>query len=270
MHEKSFFKFEALGNDFIIFIDLAKNEEEMIKDQAPFFCHRRLGIGADGVIMLSQKDSMWEMKVINADGSMAKNCGNGLRCAALLAMNINNTDEALIKFDDFLYKTKKTDNLISIQMGDALVRKGEFKFSGPIKEKIINIFWVSLGNEHLVFLLKNKPENIVKLKDEIIKELGDVSRDFNLGFLWLSEENQIFSHVYERGVGFTESCATGAMAGVASMASLDPAFINKEIQVFQPGGRLYITTEATDSLEHFIVKQKGPATMVYQGLVSLN
>jgi diaminopimelate epimerase len=267
-HSNAFVKYHGNANDFIIFdSDMVNSlENQWYSKNAKLICNRNRGIGADGLIVLSRKDDSIEMTIFNADGTEAKNCGNGLRCAAAYIFNRSNLSEITIKLAERDYFCKRINNKISVAMGEChiVLEKDLFLKSCGQFVRVAKGF---IGNEHLLFLL----DQPVSCFDEMHKEIKsriNFTDNFNIGFVFKKNTSEFFSSVFERGVGFTNSCATGACAAASFIAYLYPHYLKEGITINQPGGDLLITISVKTKAQReavFTITQIGDAKEVFYG-----
>lgn len=224
-----FFKYEGLGNDFI----LLPRTPCLTPGQIQKLCNRHLGIGADGIIFVFF-ESLWNMRVFNADGSLADMCGNGIRCVAQWLLDQGYLVEK-IKTDSGLKTCVKDSQLWLVDMGVAQIKDNR----------------VSMGNPHLVF---QGPTQTDKIDPNV-----------NTEFVQIKNSHEIDVRVFERGVGETQACGTGACASVALLVSNQQLPQNEEITVHLTGGNLYITARPTADGLH--MHMKGPAHYIFEGEV---
>jgi diaminopimelate epimerase len=206
-----FYKLQALGNDFVF-----TNIENIGKLDVKKVCLRHFGVGADGVIFFEFKKDYMELRFFNSDGSEAKNCGNGLRCAAVLYKYLKDVEKGTIKTpsgENFFYFE---NDLVCINMG-----KPEY-----IKENSDH-FEVSVGNLHKIFM-----KNAI-IESEICN-IADNNREYNIEFI-VKQEDGYRVKVYERGVGFTLGCGTGATAVFSVLNKYSDI---SELKLFFDGGEL--------------------------------
>lgn len=274
-----FSKYHGLGNDFIIFDGLNQRINiDHIQGIASALCDRHYGIGADGIIIVLESslcDS--RMTIFNSDGSSPEMCGNGLRCFASFCY-----EHKLIETDVFSVETdagKMVPALIlkegvvvgvEIDMGIpqsdiSFMTKNEIIHSLPISIKgvLYDAYIVSMGNPHLViFLDSHNHQSLDEIAEEVYAnplfksginiELVDViSRQLGKMVVW------------ERGVGKTLACGTGACA--ATVAGVYSDQFERKVTIEQPGGNVFIEWQESDN--HVI--KTGPAKHVYDGHVML-
>lgn len=239
-----FVKAQATGNDFII-IDLLEGKSVDIPNFARKFCQRRYGIGADGVLVLENSDiADFKMRIFNADGSEAEMCGNGIRCLAeYVRIRYGKTS---VKFETLagVKEVRREGELFSVDMGAGKVIGEDMVKIGGGKVEFVR---VDVGNPHAVVFDLEK----FSLAPEI--EMAYPGRT-NVEFVEVvGEKAQV--RVWERGVGETLACGTGACAillAVKFKGSNVKAveFRGGTVEVEERGGRLYL---------------KGPAELVFEG-----
>ncbi len=252
----SFYKYEGTGNNFILI------EGEISQDLAVQMCEHGRGIGADGVLLLSEIDrpsSRVRMHIINADGSRPEMCGNGVRCVALHLFKVHNFNSRLSVVSDSGEKfceveSSKNAYQVRVNMGSArLVEELEL-----VDEKtILQCFSVDIGNPHAVVF--NEPDS--PLLDVLGEKLNHGDKVFkngvNLEFV-VKENDALRMVVFERGVGRTLACGTGACA--VAFAAWESGLINDgPIEVRLPGGDLEIEKEKND------IWMRGPVRFVFSG-----
>ncbi len=257
-----FSKYQALGNDFVIVegpSDDAVSPEIAIK-----LCDRHFGIGADGVLLLSPQDgAAGRMTVINADGSRPEMCGNGLRCVALF---LHQRRQAPAQF-----RVATDAGLLDCEIqrrGDAPWVKlslGRAKTLGDLQsshaDRTYNFHRISTGNPHAV-TFDGIPSN-----EEIDRFAPTVSARLaggaNIEFVEQVGPDHLRVVVWERGVGRTLACGTGAGAVATAAAFAGLVGFDRPVAVDLPGGRLELTV-MKETLEVFLA---GPAVHVFDGQV---
>lgn len=271
----SFTKMHGLGNDFIVFdapSEAAIPNPEAIRRLAD----RRVGIGFDQALVLMpprQDGTDVYYRIFNADGSEVEQCGNGARCIGrLMAQRL---DRPLVHMDSpggRIEASMREDGLVSVDMGvpnfdpaslpfDAL-REAEI-YPLRVGEKELRIGAVSMGNPHAVIQVPSVAEADVDGIGPAVENHSRFPQRANVGFMEIVAPDRIRLRVYERGVGETLACGTGACAAVAVGRKL--GLLNEEVQVEAPGGRLIVRWEGPGA--H--VWMTGPAVAVYEGTVRI-
>ena len=264
----SFFKMQATGNDFIIINAIKEKFRYSYWDLSRFLCNRKFGIGADGVIFLEEgKKAQFKMRIFNQDGSEAGMCGNGIRCLARYLY-----EEGLVNNSKFEIETlsgnkaielvleNKTVIGIKVDMGETVA---EEKLDVDIDGKIFTGYKIYTGNPHFVCFINDLSiEELEKYgpKIETYKFFPDKT---NVEFVKVVNQSRIKMLVWERGVGRTFSCGTGACA--ASVASNLYQFTESELTVELEGGNLK-TIYNKESSKIVLI---GNAEIVYKGKVEI-
>lgn len=215
-----FEKYNGLGNDFII------TEEDVTKEEVARLCRRRFGIGADGLIVVKKKEDNYYMHFYNADGSLASMCGNGIRCYTHYLFNKGyiNGGETLIDTLSGIKKIKFNDGkdfVVRVDMGKA--KDDKFNQEVEILDKKFIYHYTNTGTEHIVIYLENKEdlnEDFVNKYGEALEERRDLfPNEININFAYIDDKENISVITFERGVGLTYACGTGATA-VAYVSNL--------------------------------------------------
>jgi diaminopimelate epimerase len=257
----TFTKYHGLQNDFVV---LDRGSLRVNAKGAARLCHRRRGIGADGILSLLpavSSDADFQMHVFNADGSEAEMCGNGLRC--VVQHHLRDTDQTRVKIDTGagLQEGWRVGDDIGVTLGAAsLIAEGIVVDGLPVATGI------SMGNPHLVLPLIPLGESVTEHAQRRGPDLERHPRfpeRVNVGFPQLLGANEVRLVVFERGSGITDACGTGAGACVAALARrglVDPAL---PVNVHLPGGPLQVRLEGEK------VSIIGEAIRVYGGTVEL-
>lgn len=253
-----FFKYQGTGNDFIMF-DARNQTIELTSKQISRLCDRRFGIGADGIIMLTDKEGYdFEMIYYNADGSMSM-CGNGGRCSVKFAyhLGIHRASYHFLAIDGehtanladrgwVNLKMKDVDG-ITKHYADSVLNTGSPHYIKPVPD-IKNYDVIRVGR-------------LIRNSEEFVKE------GINVNFVESTDKN-IFVRTYERGVeNETLSCGTGVTAAALVYAHNDNGFNRVEVQTL--GGRLAVEFEKTGEETFENIWLCGPAEFVFKGEVEI-
>lgn len=255
----TFYKYHGAGNDFI----LIDNREGIFNpnntQKVQELCHRRFGIGADGIILLENSNEYdFSMVYMNSDGSIGSMCGNGGRCIVSFAHYVLGivADSSNVVFEacDGLHEARIHDDEVTLKMQDV----GE----------------ISQRNDHIFLRSGTTPHNVVFVEDlnqypvfEKGKEFQTIEQDKNgVNVNFVEQRGDVF-HVrtYERGVwDETLACGTGATSvaiAVASLGKLDSNICN----IKMPGGNLTIQFEKTPEGVYQNIWLTGEAKYVFKG-----
>lgn len=249
-----FYKYQGTGNDFIM-IDDRENEFD-INDSGlvSALCERRLGIGADGLILLREHDTLdFEMIYFNADGKQSSMCGNGGRCIFAFAQLLEIIDtEATFMAIDGEHKGKITENEIALQMQD--VSKIEGVGDGLV---------LDTGSPHYIEMVDDlKHLNVNKEGKKIRNSEPFKKEGINVNFVLDAANLQV--RTYERGVeAETLSCGTGTVATALAMHYANCIEENL-INVKTKGGDLTVSFEEFNG-GYRNIWLIGEVSMVYAG-----
>ena len=270
-----FSKWQGLGNNYIVL----HSEEipfELTPERVRLLCDRNLGIGSDGIMVIGARtgEDRFEIRIYNPDGSEAEMCGNGVRMVARkLKM------EGSISGDTVVFETVAGEivprlgdgYMVTVDMG--IARFGGEKLSGfddECVEESLNaagrsftFTFVDVGNPHAV-IQSPWPLELVPLHEigPMIEEHEFFPRKANVEFVKVLGEHQARVRVWERGVGETRACGTGATA--TAVALVRTGQCRSPVTVELPGGRLVV--EVRPDWRVFVT---GPAEEIYHGDLSL-
>jgi diaminopimelate epimerase len=279
-----FTKMHGAGNDFVVIEDL-DSVLELAPEQVRQVCDRHFGVGADGLILVrraASTDAASYMHFHNSDGSLAEMCGNGIRCLAKYLADAGLvTDSPLtvqtLGGDKEIHFTRGRDGLVdeaTVDMGPPVLTpadipadfEGEMVFECPIETAggTFTVTALSMGNPHAVVFVQDVQAAPVTTAGPAIEHDTHFPSKTNVEFVEYvgGEEDRLRVRVWERGVGETLACGTGACA--ATVAAALACEIGREATVELPGGELRIRWAGDDRV--FLT---GPATTVYQGILEI-
>ncbi len=280
----NFIKMHGLGNDFILIDCLHKSlgDSSFLSYLVKKFCDRNFGIGADGVILfLPSSKADLRMRIFNSDGTEAQMCGNGIRCFAKYAYEkkliskIKFTVETLagIITPELIFKDKEISG-IKVDMGIPKLKRREIPMEGKDTPTVVNetlkinskqifkITCVSMGNPHCIIFVNDVQSIPV---DEIGPKIENnplFPEKINVEFIQILNKQAISLRVWERGVGETLACGTGACAALVAAALNKKT--NRQALIHLPGGDLNIQWA-----DNGHIYMTGPAELVFKGEVYL-
>lgn len=225
----SFSKYQGIGNDFILIDD---RDLLFPLETIPQLCHRKLGIGADGLILL-QKESPFQMRIFNCDGSEAESCGNGLRCFVLFLKELGFSQPSYqIQTGNQILTAKCIGNRVAVDLG--FPEELHFDIStteGPAH-------FAKCGVPHLVQFVSGIDQIDLTKLGPILRHHPLFSPDgTNVNIAELQEDRSLRVRTFERGVeGETWACGTGA-AAVAAIARKIYG-LGSEVPIHFQGGTL--------------------------------
>ncbi|CAL4324876.1 diaminopimelate epimerase [Buchnera aphidicola] len=270
-----FSKMHGLENDFMIVSALTQKfffKKEIIQS----FSNRYTGIGFDQLLLIESpkiKNTDFHYRIFNADGFEVEQCGNGARCFAKFIF-----DNKLI--DSKMIKVGTKNRILKIYMQDKnnfLVNMGSPEFN-PKKIPCLSLFEkdiyalefekkkiffgaVSLGNPHCTIIVNDiKKVNVNKI-GSYLEHHKFFPNQVNVGFMQIINKNHILLRVFERGVGETRSCGSGACAAVA--IGIKQKKLSYQVTVELLGGNMIIKYNKRKNVLYMI----GPAKKIYDGII---
>lgn len=278
-----FAKWQGCGNDFVMVDGFAATiSEKHYSAIAKKVCDRHYGIGADGLIFLLPSDKADIcMRIINADGSEAEMCGNGIRCLAAWAKK-----QGRVSTDEFTVETGAgvlVPNLIAsgdragqvmVDMGEPILEGEKIPVLGFGMDKVVSkpveagdekfaATCVSMGNPHCVIFVDNAEDFPVAKYGPILEKYEMFPSKTNVEFVNVLDENHVRMRVWERGAAVTMACGTGACATLVSCAL--NGYTGRRAEVKLDGGSLLV-----EWAEDNHVFMTGPAEEVFTGVCEVD
>jgi diaminopimelate epimerase len=274
-----FMKMQGLGNDFLVF-DAAAIAANTHLDSVTLraLADRHTGVGFDQALMLEtprDPESRVFYRVFNSDGTEVEQCGNGARCIAALLYSRApelGRDLTMGSPGGTVHARVRDDGLVSVDMGApnfdprAIPLQAEHEaptYSLSVDGGELEISAVSMGNPHAVLIVADVKTAPVSQFGPTIERHTRFARRANVGFMQIVDRSHIRLRVFERGVGETLACGTGACAAVA--VGRRRGLLDAEVVVDLPGGTAMVTWDGPD--QH--VWLTGPATTVFTGSIDL-
>lgn len=279
-----FAKMQGCGNDYVLFYDV---EEDKLKDRknelAKIICDRHYGIGADGVLFVKMieenGETCFSMEIYNEDGTKAQMCGNGIRCVAKYVYEKGYTDKKLFfilcegakKTAEIMLKQDET--YVKINMGKPdfqskkipVLSEKQFVLNEPWGNQAdqIKITCVSMGNPHTVVYVEHVEDYDVETMGKRIAYSPLFPEHTNVEFVEVIDKHTMKMRVWERGVGETLACGTGACA--AMVTSCINGLTAREVTVKLLGGKLFCEWNPVTQ-DVFLT---GPAKLVFEGEINI-
>lgn len=271
----------GLGNDFVV-MDSFAEEIQLTPEQVRLIADRHFGIGCDQLLLLAPSATEGvdvRYLIYNYDGGEVSQCGNGARCAAAYLRENGLVDglidgKAIIAetHEGIITMTLEEDGQIRVNMGvprlspadipiELQCDAGQYRLSLSGTE--ITFSAVSIGNLHAVIMVDDVASAPVLTMGPEVQKQACFPEGVNVGFMQIIDNGHIKLRVYERGVGETLACGSGACAAVVA-GSINVG-LNHEVDVELTGGHLMISWQG----EGESVWMTGSATFVYQGKISL-
>ena len=273
-----FTKMHALGNDFVV-IDTLTQQVAMTEERARKIADRHTGIGCDQILLIDPPPNPhvdFGYRIFNQDGSEVSQCGNGARCFAKYVQ-----DRKLTGKKNILVETKagemelrvNHDRTYSVDLGIPGFMPDQIPYLGPVSEsskfslelesESIEFWLISLGNPHAVIQVPLVAEAEVERVGAAMQQHANFPKSVNVSFMEILNRQEIRLRVFERGVGETLACGSGACAAVIS--GIKNGLLDTAVTVNLALGKLVIEWVGGDQT----VQLTGPATTVFHGQTRL-
>ncbi len=274
-----FTKMHGLGNDFVM-LDLISQRAHVHPGLVRELSDRRFGIGFDQLLTVSPpRDPEMDFRytIYNADGSEAEQCGNGARCFLRFVRDQGLTTKSNIKLETNTGAIEcrlEKDGNITVDMGRPVLQPKKIPFQAEKPEIRYELrfehegqecgepVWISainVGNPHAVLKVKDVESAPVDELGPLIENHPRFPERVNVGFMEVVSPNAIKLRVFERGVGETRACGSGACAAV--VAGRLQGLLDEEVDVELLGGHLTVNWAGDDAS----IQMTGPACRVYEG-----
>jgi len=273
-----FTKMEGLGNDFVV-IDAVRQPVHLSREQARLLADRHRGVGCDQILLAEpagDSSGDFRFRIYNADGGEVEQCGNGARCFARFVRDRGLTDKTDI---DVLTRGGpmrmhvEPDGSVNVAMGVPEFEPERIPFDAPERRPTyalaldgdeVEISALAIGNPHAVQEVADVDAAPVAEQGPAIESHPRFPRHVNAGFMQIVDRDRIRLRVYERGVGETLACGSGACA--AAVAGIQLGKLDNRVQVQVKGGVLSVTWQG----EGHPAWMAGPARTVFEGRISLD
>ena len=272
-----FTKMHGLGNDFVI-IDLLSQNAKLTAAHIRYIANRHLGIGCDQVLLVEPPATTgtdFHYRIYNCDGNEVEQCGNGARCFGKFVTDKKLTGKRQLKVstNTGLINIDVIDsNTLRVDMGAPNFNPASLPFT---TDKAANSYTinhdlgaseisaVSMGNPHAVMVVDNLDTANVKGLGKVLECHTQFPNNVNVGLMQILSRNAIKLRVFERGVGETQACGSGACAAVA--AGINNGILDSEVDVTLLGGQLNIQWSGGNAP----LMMTGNATKVFDGKITL-
>jgi len=272
-----FTKMHGLGNDFVV-IDALTHPLLLTPAQIRLIADRHFGVGCDQVLLVEaarDPGADFAYRIYNADGGEVEQCGNGARCFALFVREAGLTqkDQMVVETRSGIIRPRiETDGQVSVDMGVPRTAPHEIPFMADnealsyavqVDGQDIQLSVVSMGNPHAVLRVDDVSRAPVSTLGPQLETHVRFPARVNVGFMECVDRAHIRLRVYERGVGETLACGTGACAAV--VAGVRQGWLSNKVDVDLPGGRLLVSWNGGAEP----VRMTGPATHVFKGEITV-
>jgi len=272
--KKTFIKMHGLGNDFVIFDGREGAPLYIPEDKIRRLADRRTGVGFDQMVIIDPPQSAETdvfMRIFNSDGGEVGACGNATRCVADLIMREKGADHAVMEtVAGRLAGTRAPDGMVCVDMGEVRLHWKQIPLSHeedtlfvPISIQMLqNPVAVNVGNPHAVFFVQQLDDVPLEKLGPAIETHHYFPEKTNVEAVEVLSRDHIRMRVWERGVGITRACGTGACAAAVAAARRD--LTGRQVRVDLEGGRLRIDWRESDN--HVLMT--GAVAEVFRGELS--
>ncbi len=280
-----FSKMHGLGNDFVV-LDAINQNISLNSQQIKFIADRHFGIGCDQLLLVESPESAaaeFKYRIFNADGNEVEQCGNGARCFARFVVDKGLSQNSAICVETNtgnIVLQLMDDSLVEVNMGQPILNPEDVPFiaekqassysievvstDSAAETRQFSVAVVSMGNPHMVMTVADVSKAAVETLGPVLEQHPRFPQKVNVGFMQVVDREHIMLRVFERGVGETLACGSGACAAV--VAGINQGVLNNDVAVTLAGGVLNIHWQGGES----VVKMKGPAVHVFDGEFLLN
>lgn len=272
-----FTKMHGLGNDFVV-LDLVTQHFVVKQHHIRKIADRNFGIGCDQVLVVeppTRPDVDFRYRIFNQDGDEVEQCGNGARCFARFVREHRLTGKTEIRVETkggLLTLEICEGSQVKVDMGVPRFEPAELplqaereqaQYDLDVNGRQLSIAAVSMGNPHAVLSVDDVDNCELESLGPAIESHPRFPKRVNAGFSQTLTPNHIRLRVFERGVGETLACGTGACA--AAVCGIDQGHLQSPVQVDLPGGSLRIEWQGRGTP----VIMTGPANTVFEGQINL-
>ena len=272
-----FSKMQGAGNDFVV-IDGIRQSIALSPAQIRFLADRHFGVGCDQLLLVERAEQTgvdFRYRIFNANGGEVEQCGNGARCFVRFVHEQGLTDKREIRVETLagiISPRLEPDGQVTVNMGVPILEPARVPFISDSAEPVqmldvagqaVEITTVSMGNPHAVQLVNDIDAAPVVTQGPFIEVHPRFPQRVNAGFMQVVGRQQIRLRVFERGVGETLACGTGACAAV--VAGVLRGQLDSPVRVETRGGVLTIAWQGVGTP----VSMTGPAVTVFSGEIEL-
>ena len=272
-----FTKMHGLGNDFMV-VDLISQRVHLSPEQIRYLGNRNTGVGFDQLLLVETPQSPdvdFRYRIFNSNGTEVEHCGNGARCFAKFVH-----DQRLPGKRDISVQTSngrimlkmRDDHAVEVDMGEPVLQPDQVPFEATTQAPSYSLEQdghnytlgvVSMGNPHAVLVVDDVASAPVFELGSKLEQHPRFPNKANIGFMQIIDRNTIKLRVFERGVGETKACGTGACAAV--VVGQQQGLLDTNVTTQLTGGNLAIQWQGPG--HHLFMD--GPATHVYEGQIKL-
>lgn len=275
-----FTKMHGLGNDFMV-IDLVTQRMSLNAELIKVLANRHVGVGFDQLLIVEppmRPDVDFRYRIFNADGSEVAQCGNGARCFASFVQARKLSFKQRLRVETasgIITLTTDRYGWVQVDMGKPKFEPSDIPFAPKAITKIgnayrldvdgtpVSLYVCNMGNPHAVIEVDDVVSADVNRLGALIESHEAFPERVNVGFVQVMNQRHIRLRVFERGVGETQACGTGACAAVAVGVRQGWSDEGEDVRVQLYGGSLAVRYQ-----EGYSVMMTGPTSFVYEGVFS--
>ncbi|MGW8269056.1 MAG: diaminopimelate epimerase [Burkholderiales bacterium] len=277
MTRLAFTKMQGAGNDFVV-LDATREPFALSADQLRRIADRHFGVGCDQILVVERSarpDVDFRYRIFNADGAEVEHCGNGARCFVRFVRERGLTTKRELRVEiltGIIVPRLEDDGEVSVDMGAPILDPARVPFvtdrpglvqTLDLEGRRLEIAVLSMGNPHAVQVVADVEAAPVQTEGPGIERHPRFPNRVNAGYMQIVNRRRIRLRVWERGVGETLACGTGACAAV--VAGMAQGLLDSPVRVEARGGALTVSWAGGDNS----VWMKGPATTVFEGTMEL-
>ena len=272
-----FTKMHGLGNDFMV-VDLISQRVHLSPEQIRYLGNRNTGVGFDQLLLVETPQSPdvdFRYRIFNSNGTEVEHCGNGARCFAKFVHDQRLTgkrDISVQTSNGIIMLKMRDDHAVEVDMGEPVLQPDQVPFEATTQAPSYSLEQdghnytlgvVSMGNPHAVLVVDDVASAPVFELGSKLEQHPRFPNKANIGFMQIIDRNTIKLRVFERGVGETKACGTGACAAV--VVGQQQGLLDTNVTTQLTGGNLAIQWQGPG--HHLFMD--GPATQVYEGQIKL-
>lgn len=272
-----FTKMHGLGNDFIVVNNL-NNDINLSTSTVRKLSDRRFGIGFDQLLVVESADDdsvEFNYRIYNYDGGEVEHCGNGARCFAKFVRDkglTSSTEIAVNTSAGRIVLLVNADETVTVRMGVPEFEPSLIPFSADsvsssytlkLNDEVLQLAALAIGNPHAVIQVDNIDRANVEGIGPELESHSRFPNRVNVGFMEIVSKSAIRLRVFERGVGETKACGTGACAAVVS--GIVQGLLQNKVKVSLPGGELGVEWNGPGET----VLMTGPCETVFEGTIEI-
>lgn len=275
-----FTKMHGLGNDFMV-IDLVTQRMTLTPELIRLLADRRIGVGFDQLLIVeppSRPDIDFKYRIFNADGSEVSQCGNGARCFASFVQARKLSFKQRLRVETssgIIILSTNRYGWVQVDMGKPKFEPDQIPFTPKTITKVgrayrldvdgipVQLYVANIGNPHAIIKVDDVLDADVDRLGKLIESHEVFPERVNVNFVQVINQRHVRIRVYERGVGETQACGTGACASVAT--GIREGWLDEGVDI---RAQLYGGSLAIRWQDGYSLIMTGPTAFVYEGVFS--